>query len=283
VRLVVDSNQLQSPALREFLARSTSNFAVLPDFVSMEAYKGDTLNSIFKSMEIVSEFSAQVIVLKGSTKNFGMSGRRKGLQRRLIDEPQTRDFPVYARSLRLAQAGSTSLQREIIALGKSATEHFDKMLRDAQEMREVFTTLGKAYSKEERIALRDRQPYTQAMIEKLVATLLEIAKTMFRDSTHVRRKPSYKELPNTFVFRGALTCYVMGITRAAQGGLLDVRAEKLRNDLVDMLLVAYGTFFDGILSDDKAMNHIFMEACHLLSAVFNAEVPAMERLWRKSV
>ena len=281
MQLVVDSNQLQSPALLEFLSRSTSNRAVLPDFAAMEAYKGDTLSSIFKSMTIVSEFPAQVVVLKGSAKICGMSGRRKGLQRRLIDESQTRGFPEYARALRLAHAGNASLQRQVLALGQSANEHFDKMLQDAQEMREVFEALGKAYTKEERSILREQRSYTPAMTDKLVRTLLEIAGIIFRDSPLVRRTPSYEELPNTFIFRVALACYVMAITRVANGGVRDIRPEKLRNDLVDMMFVAYGTFFDGILSNDKGMNRIFTEACLLLSGALDAEVPAMDRLLRE--
>ena len=281
MQVVVDSNQLQSPALHEFLSRSANNRAVLADFAAMEAYKGDTLSSIFKSMAIVSEFSAQVVVLKGSAKICGMSGRRKGLQRRLIDESQTRGFPEYARALRLAHAGNARLQRQILALGQSANEHFDKMLKDAQDMREVFEVLGKAYTKEERAILREQHSYTPAMTDKLVRTLLEIAGMIFRGSPLVRRTPSYEELPNTFIFRVALGCYVMTITRVAHGGVRDVRPDKLRNDLVDMMFVAYGTFFDGILSDDKGMNRMFTEACLLLSGAFDAEVPAMEWLLRE--
>ena len=278
MRLVVDSNQLQSPALREFLRRSTSNRAVLPDFAAMEAYKDDTLNSIFKSMAVVSEFPSQVVVLKGSAKACGMSGRRKGLQRRLIDESQTSGFPEYVQALRLAQAGNLSLQRQILALGQSANEHFDKLLQDAQDMRLVFEVLGKAYTKEERTILREQRFYTPAMTDKLVRTLLEIVGMIFRDSPLVCRTPSYQELPNTFIFRVALACYVMAITRAAYGGVRDVRPERLRNDLVDMMFVAYGTFFDGILSDDKGVNRMFTEACLLLSGAFEAHVPAMDRL-----
>lgn len=278
MQLVIDSNQLQSPALRDFLRRSANNRAVLPDFAAMEAYKGDTLSSVFKSMAIVSEFPTQVVVLKGSAKICGLSGRRRGLQRRLIDDSQTRGFPEYARALRLAGAGNASLQRQILAHGESASGHFDKMLHDAQEMREVFDVLGRTYTKEERSILRGRCPYTPAMTDKLVRSLIEIAGMIFRDSPLIRRTPTYEELPNTFIFRVALAVYVMAITRVAHGGSRHMKPEKLRNDLVDMMFVAYGTFFDGILSDDKGMTRLFTEVCVLLSGALNAEVPAMNQL-----
>lgn len=282
MQFVIDSNQLQSQRLREFLLKSTSNRAVLADFVSMEAYKGDTLNSIFKSMTIVSEFPSQVIVLKGSERVCVLSGRRKGLQRRLIDELQTSGFPEYAQALSLARAGNMPLQKQLLEFGQSANEHFNKMLKEAQDMLEVFELLGSAYTKEERSILRKQHSFTPTMTDKLVSNLLEIAGMIFRDSPLVHRTPSYKELPNTFIFRVSLACYLMAITRAAHGGVRDVRPEKLRNDLVDMMLVAYGTFFDGIMSDDKRVNRMFEEVCLLLSGVFDAEVPAMGRLLRKS-
>ncbi len=55
MRKVVDSNFLQSPALRGYLANATTNYVVLTDYAAMEAYKGDTLASIFKSMSISRE------------------------------------------------------------------------------------------------------------------------------------------------------------------------------------------------------------------------------------
>ena len=85
MRKVVDSNQLQSDALRSYLSQSKQNFAVLTDYAAMEAYKGDTLVSIYKSMEILTAFPDQVIVLKNTLVTCGLSGRGSGLQRRLID------------------------------------------------------------------------------------------------------------------------------------------------------------------------------------------------------
>ena len=38
MRLVIDTNQLQSPGFRNYLQRSPLNFAVFPDYVSMEGW-----------------------------------------------------------------------------------------------------------------------------------------------------------------------------------------------------------------------------------------------------
>lgn len=275
MKLVIDSNQLQTQKLREFLARSPENLAVLPDFAAMEAYKGDTLKTIFKSMEVLSDFPTQVLVLNGSAKNCGMRGRVKGLQRRLIDEVQTRGFPEHIRALRLAEAGNTRLQAQILELGGSANDHLEKMRIEAVNIRDAIQDLGGKYSKEERRLLRSNDEYTPELTDKLVREVLELAAMIFHDSPLVRKKPTYSELPNTFIFRVTLACYLLGIKRVAKGGFGELSATKLRNDFVDMMFVAYGTFFDGLMSSDKNVNSMFEEVRVLLAGLFDAEIPSL--------
>jgi hypothetical protein len=206
MKYVIDRNQLQTPQLRDFLAKSSQNIAVLPDFVAMEAYKGDPLKTIFKSMSVLSDFPNQVLILKGSAKVCGLTGRRKGLQRRLIDEEQTQGFPLYLRNLRAAEAGNRRIQDQILALGRSANEHLDKMRDEAANIREAIEILGSRYTKEERAALRAKEEYTSELIDKLVQTVIEMAGMIFRDSPLVHKRPTYQELPNTFMFRVTFAC-----------------------------------------------------------------------------
>jgi hypothetical protein len=65
-RKVVDSNCLQSEALKVYLSAPADNYVVLTDYAAMEAYKGDTLKSIYRSMEILAQHPQQVIVLRGT-------------------------------------------------------------------------------------------------------------------------------------------------------------------------------------------------------------------------
>lgn len=278
MKLVIDSNQLQTDRLHEFLAQSPHNVAVLPDFAAMEAYKGDSLKTIFKSMAVLSKFPNQVIILKGSTKVLQLSGRTMGLQRRLIDERQTRNFPEFIRALRQAEAGNSNLQAQIMSLGDFANKHLEKMRGEAISIRGAIEVLGSRYTKEERATLRAREEYTPELIDKLVRTVLEMAGVIFRESPHVKRLPTYAELPNTFIFRVTLSCYLLGLRRFANGGFGELSSKKLRNDFVDMMFVAYGTYFDGLMSSDKNVNYMFSEVSLLLSALFDAHIPSLARL-----
>lgn len=274
MKRVIDSNALQTNELREYLAKSTQNFAVLTDFAGMEAYKGDPLKTVFKSMAVVSEFPKQIIILKGSAKVCGLSGRRKGLQRRLIDEKQTAGFSEHIRALRLAEAGNIRLQQQIRDLGELANAHFKKMRDEAESARGAIEDLGRQFTKEERALLRAGKEYTPELIDKVVQTVIEMAALAFQDW----RRPSYAELPNTFVFRVMFASFLHSIRRFSHGGLDNLSSEKLRNDYVDMMFVAYGSYFDGLMSSDKNVNYMFTETCLLLYALFDADVPFIDNL-----
>ena len=56
MRVVIDSNRMQSDELRMFLSMSLDNRAVLTDYTAMEAYKGNTLVSLQASWVVLREF-----------------------------------------------------------------------------------------------------------------------------------------------------------------------------------------------------------------------------------
>lgn len=75
------------------------------------------------------------------------------------------------------------------------------------------------------------------------------------------------ELPNMFIFRVALCGYLLCLRWISEGGAKTVRLEKMRNDLVDIFIAAYATYFDGLLTADKKLNAIYHEAVFLLPRI----------------
>ena len=126
--MIVDSNYLQNDRLREYLSESETNFVVLTDYAAMEAYKDNTLKSIFRSMEILSDFPAQVIVLKGTQKVCRLSGRSAGLTRRMICADQTHGFSEFCDRLKRAKAGHSGIEKQLLELGSKATAQMDQAL-----------------------------------------------------------------------------------------------------------------------------------------------------------
>ena len=271
MRKVVDSNFLQSRGLRGYLSKSTQNYVVLTDYAAMEAYKGNTLASIYRSMEILARHPKQVIVLKGTQVVCGLKGRGAGLQRRLIDERQTRGFDEYCQHLLAAKRGDVSLQNQLLDLGREATAHMDRMLADAANMPSAIDEVAKTYTNAEVRILRKGSKFTNEMIDKLIQNILLLAVHLFKDHPRVTKIPDEVELPNTFIFRAALCSYLLSLRWISVGGARNIRPERMRNDIVDVYFAAYATYFDGLLTADQKLNEIYREAAFLLPMIFDAK------------
>jgi hypothetical protein len=269
MKIVIDSNKLQSDDLREFLARSKSNIAVLTDYAAMEAYKGNTLASIFKSMAILADFP-----LKGTRSACAQRGRLAGLQRRLIDEEQTKGFPEFVENLRRAESGDAHLERQLLEHGREATAHLHKMLVDAESTAAVIEDIATLYSKEERRLLRAGDVLPGPAVDKIVRNVLYIAGKAFHEHPDVNFVLKYDQLGNTFIFRAALCTYLLALDWGARGGARDANPVKFRNDFVDMNFAAYATYFDGILSADAKVRRLHGEVRIWLTALFGCQLPS---------
>lgn len=254
--IIVDSSALQCERLRAFLKASQRNIAVLTDYAAMEAYKGDSPSSIHKSMEIVAETPKQVVILKGTQTVCGLRGRKAGLQRRLIDREQTAGFAKFCQSLDRARKGDVGIQKQVMEYATAAKEHIGRMLVDAKELPEAFDLIAQNYSAEELSALRSGFKFSDEMIDRLMRDVLLISRKLFADHPRTTMLPTKHEVFNTFIFRFALCSYLVALRRISFGGAHKVRAEKLRNDLVDASFAAYSLFFDGLLTNDNRLEEL---------------------------
>ena len=132
---VVDSNFLQCENLNEYLGASFSNFSVLNDYAAVEAYKAQTLDMLYRSMQILSRYPKQVVVLKPIPILCGLYGRRAGLQRRLIDQRQTTRFAKFCAQLAEAQRGKRSVEIPLFDHARGARLEMERLLPDADEFR----------------------------------------------------------------------------------------------------------------------------------------------------
>ncbi|PMY37418.1 hypothetical protein DMW99_01870 [Pseudomonas chlororaphis] len=266
--MVVDSNQLQSPQLRTFLEASTVNRAVLTDYSAMEALQGDAVQSICNAMRILGDYPKQVIVLRHTQMICQLSGRAAGLQRRMIHTGQTAGFPEYIRKLNAAERGDLPLIEEIRKMAVDANQQLHRMLGDALELAQSFDSLAVDFDKEERRKIRDGEPYTAKMVDTLIKAVMQVSITLFRTHPRSPRVPIYRELPNTFIFRNALCCYLLALEWAASGGAKTAKDHKIRNDMVDSHFVTHATYFDGLLTEDAKAMRLYKRAKEILSTAF---------------
>ena len=275
IRKVVDTNQLRDPALRDYLARSSSNIAVLTDYTMMEAYKGKTFANFFPSMKILVDFPDQVIALKNTGRVCGLSGRQAGLQRRLIDAHDTREFPTFCENVQAAQIGDFALQAEILEHGRAATEHIDQtLLQISTGLLEKMEAMAKVtFSENELRMLRGtRFQLNLTMAQKLLTSIFWTACNFLQYGPGRRWLPrDFARFRNTLQLRFALCMHTLMLEWLAAGGGTDTKPSRVRNDMVDVMIAAYATYFDGLLTADQKLNEIYREATFLLSMIFAAK------------
>ena len=267
-RKVIDSNQLQDEALRSYLSASIDNCAVLTDYGAMEAYKGDTLAWIYGRMEILAQYPKQILILKSTQDICRLSGGAAILQAALIDEIQTSDFSEYCQDLLAAKQGDVSLQRQLLDHGREASAHIAQMLQAMPTLASGIDLVAKTYSPSELKTLRRREEHSPQMREKLIQNVMLLAGELFKGHSGLTNVPGAPDIRNTFIFRYALCAYISILKRMADGSARQTKPERLRNDVIDVNLAAFATYFDGLLTADKRAGEIYDEANVLLREVF---------------
>jgi hypothetical protein len=262
MRKVVDSNCLRAPALRQYLSASRENYAVVTDYAAMEAYKGDTLTTICRSMQILSEFPDQVIILKSTTEICGIRGIEPNIQDRMIDREQTAGFRTYCRRLAAAIAGNQDLEQQLLAMGKEATHQIERIRTDAVNMPAALDAIAREWSQGEIQTIRTGATFSAKMTDKMMKHIMTLSAFLLGSHPAAQFRPDFKELQHIFIFRAALCHYLLAIRWIETGATANRNTNigRMVNDLVDSNFAAFATYFDGLLTSDAKLNEIHLRA-----------------------
>lgn len=267
MRMVVDSNYLQSPALRTYLSASPTNYALLTEYTAIEAFKG-VQQVIHRSMELLGEFPEQVIVLIGALEACGLSGERAQDPDGFVDRSQTQGFPEFCRHLAAARAGNAHFQGQLAERRVAAVTQMDRILADMPVLTNGFKLVEEGFSPEELKIIRRREAFTAAMKEKQVVLVLGMAAEMFRTHPSVGAVTRGPEVRDTFIFRSAVCTFVLALNEIRHGRAGIAAPGKLRNDVVDLNFATFATYYDGLLSADNKAQQIYGDAMTLLNNSF---------------
>jgi hypothetical protein len=270
INKVLDANFFSDSGLEDYLSSNQRNFVVFTDYACMEAYKGDALVSIQKSIEIVSRYPTQVVVLKSTPeiiKNQHATGTSSCVE--LKDQSQTREFQQFCEYVRLAGAGNTALVAQVLAFGRKASRHFNLLIDDSAKVAMGIADVSATLHPDHLWSLKKRKPLSHEAVEEMIKTILLLAALFMKKHPDISARPqTFSELRGTYIFRYSVAAYLLAIRWASDGGAKNVKPKKLCNDVVDMTYVAYATFFDGLLTRDKKAKEIYEEMCFLLNKVF---------------
>src|SRR6476646_9178571 len=190
LRVVVDSNRLQSEELRCFLEVDQTNRAVLTDYAWMEAYKHpDPVTSITKSMSILRQFPDQVIVLKGTKEIGALDARAPGFANRMVVR-ESQAFRETVRGLERLEAGDRSVELAILRHASAAVLQMEKVLHDMEDLADPLKSMASVFTNHETSLMRRRQTATPQMIHKIMALADELFGRLIRAHPQKPRRPT---------------------------------------------------------------------------------------------
>ena len=169
MKKIIDANYFQSTELESYLSSSSKNIVIFNDYACMEAFKGNAIKSISKSLAIVSKYPSQVEILKGTREiaNLTLYEANSSL---FIDQQQTNEFKTFCSCVKLATQGNKELQRQTLEHGRVASEHLKKMKDEAQHIVDGINMLTTSFNPEHLSSIRKRDNYSPELINNTMIT-----------------------------------------------------------------------------------------------------------------
>ena len=257
MKKIVDVNYLRDNRLKEYLEEEKSNFILFTDYACMESFKGHSLINIKNSLEIVSEFSGQVLVLKNTEDVIKEDLSRSQHNNLFIDHYQTAGFHDFCHRVKEASEGNSYFIRQLMEKSELASLEMEKKKAYASLVLKGIEQFSKELDQEFVKVLRSKKPWTSSEYDYIWRTVIELCRLLFEKHNEVPNKNTFIR---HYIFRYVLACYLLALKWISDGGWHNYPQEDMRNDLIDMSYVAYATYFGGVLSKDNKINDLYKKS-----------------------
>lgn len=267
MKKVIDANFLSDPKLLFYLKADPENKVVFCDHACMETYKGNVLENIKRSINIVSDYPGQVLVLKGTRDIAKITLHVYSLDQ-LVDVDQTMNFENFCKAVSMAVKGDASLKDQVLHHQAAAKAHFRNVLLDSEKFKAGIKEMKNTFSSKQLKDLRTDAILDSETAHKMVIDILALTAFLCKEHPDISVLPSTEDVRGSYIFRYSVSGYLLALWWISKGGLDDVQLGKVHNDIVDIGHVAYATLFDGILTNDRKMEQIYQEAIYILEHAF---------------
>lgn len=249
-RAVVDSNMLQAPVLRTWLANGPDNVAVLPDYLWLEIYKQQTVSGLASAFTVIRNFPDQIAVLRPS----GELGRLDPSDPTLIEQmlrPGVADeMRMMIEAIGLAQQGEPEVMVQLQEKWASAIAHMDGMLEGTADIVRSLPEIAEIFTAGELRRCRTNTRYTTAMFEKIFGAAEQLYETFLQGVESTVGHLSDEHRYDAYLYRQALAVIVYALWWIKNGSQIPKRLDRANNDFIDLWIAVYGTFFAALITND---------------------------------
>ncbi|WP_342724673.1 hypothetical protein AAFG07_37695 [Bradyrhizobium sp. B097] len=276
MRKLVDTNYLKSEKLREYLA-DPANIVVIPDYVMMEALASGDAASICERFKILAEYPDQVRILKSTHAISGLRAKRRsrGLQKRLIERDQTANFKRFYATLELARDGNEAAKRLLAQKSAAAAAQIAQLRKGQETYTANLAEHAKKYKEAELTILTKGEPIPHELFNKITGGIVALADNMFMAHGYFKKQPPTRTLSNAFIFRYAVAGYVVALRCIKEGGAQGASSKNIGNQIIDAMIAAFATYFDGFLSEDRRAQQIYETTGNLLN-IYHHDIKRFE-------
>lgn len=250
---VVDLNYLRDDKLDAYL--TASDFGVLFEYHLMEMSKGSPLRNLRKSLRKVAAAPDRFVLCKAVVDLISITGSgRDTSPRDLIDSTASANLSGFCR--RINEPEGSILQDPMFTnLVASSQQYFAQREVDAAQVVDyIVRTLRNGLKKEQVKSLR----LTQTVEPPLTAWIFKEASSLAKVQLQLKGYVIIN-LTQCMGFRYMLAGYLLCLHWMISGGIDSLPIRKMVNDITDMMYIALGTYFDGILTNEIRMNWIYKE------------------------
>lgn len=249
MRVVIDTNRLQSEELRLFLSGDRDNLAVLPEHTVTEIFKPNSVDAVVTSFSVLGAFPKQVMLLHSNRNVALISPRGGALANRLIDRKTTRELPKFFEVLTKAAAGCEGYRRQLDQRRTWALEREQMIQESFGDQSESLADLAAMFTDHELRQIRSGKPISARALQTILQVTDGAANQVhFQRTGYALHPPPY--LYYQFTWRYAL-CHVIQLMNLLQKGATRRAPAKARNDHFDNVFATYGTYFNGLMTDDR--------------------------------
>lgn len=204
MRVVIDTNCLESEELEFFLGSSNEHFAVIPAHTVAEIFRPNDNLAIFSALKIICASPAQVLVLKENRLANRVDPKASAISNHFIDKATTRKFPHFCVAIQAASDGHPQYLQKVEQRRQWAIERVETAQRSMGDQSEALAELSANFADSELRELRAGRKLKDETRFKMMSMTSLIAESMFADQSsgqHIHPAP-YRY--NQFVWRYAL-------------------------------------------------------------------------------
>lgn len=278
-RIVADKNVLGVNRAISWLAKSSHNQLIVTDYCLIECMQRDPIRNLSADFTPLAPFANQLVFLKMTSAMVGWRPRSSGLQRRWMSNRLTDRFRE-----RLALGGDTFATSMLAdsAFPEFATRSqsfLDSISANADEFKDELSKTINSWPSSLLRLFRSKDLFTTHFAAELYSSIRELAATLFRGWPR-HAIPPFSDAIHSFEYRFAVACICLALEWST-GNLPKVSGDSLRNDLLDMTYVAYGTMFDGLMTNEFKVKAVYARARFMVDVAKLVVVSEQAKLGEK--